>query len=104
MNFSWKNTPAAIRTALISAVLGFVVSCSSSSTRTVNGRLTECSYFDAGAALFGAVAIIAGLIGVAAAWKRTDDKPLMLVISIVSTCVGVIHILRGIGVIGGPCN
>lgn len=104
MNFSWSNTPAAIRTALVAAVLGFVVRCSSSSTSSRNGRLTECNYFDAGAALFGAVAIVAGLIGIAAAFRRNDDKALMLVISIVSTGIGVIHILRGVGAIGGPCN
>jgi hypothetical protein len=104
MNFSWKNTPAAIRTALIAAILGFVVRCSSSSTSSRNGRVTECSYFDGGAALFGAVAIVAGLMGVAASWRRKDDKVLMLVISIGSVGVGIVHILRGVGAIGGPCN
>lgn len=104
MNFSWKNTPASIRTALVAAILGFVVRCSSTTTSSRNGRLTECSYFDGGAVLFGAVAILSGLIGCVAATRRQDDKTLMLVISIVSVAVGVLHILRGVGTVGGACN
>ncbi|BAN03946.1 hypothetical protein [Ilumatobacter coccineus] len=104
MNFSWKNTPASIRTAMVSAILGFVVRCSSTTTSSRNGRLTECSYFDGGAAFFGVVAIITGLVGCVVAFKRTDDKTLMLVISIVSVGVGVLHVLRGVGTVGGACN
>lgn len=104
MNFSWRKTPASIRTAMVAAVLGFVVSCSSTTTSSRNGRLTECSYVDGGALILGALAVITGLVGVAASWRRTDDKVLMLVLSGVSIVAGVFHVLRGVGAVGGPCN
>ena len=104
MTFSWKNTPASIRTAMITAILGFVIRCSSTSTSSTNGRLNECSYTDGGALLFGGVTIIAGIAGIAAATQRKDDKALMIIISVVCVAVGVVHVLRGTGSIGGACN
>ena len=89
---------------MVFALLGFVVRCSSTSSSSRNGQLTECSYVDAGALLFGAASVVAGLIGVGASLRRTDDKALMLGISLVSVLVGIVHLMRGTGTIGGACN
>ena len=104
VKFSWKETPMAIRVAMICALLGFVARCSSTSSSTRNGRLTECTYVDGGALLFGGVTVVASLIGIAASLRRSEDKALMLGISIVTLLVGIVHLMRGTGTIGGACN
>ena len=104
MNLSWSTIPAAIKTGGIAALLGFFVSCSSTSTRSGPGGF-ECDYTDGAALLFGVVAIVGGLIGIAQCVRRKeDDRILLFVASLVIVGVGVVHILRGIGSVGGPCN
>ncbi len=104
-SLSWSETPAAIRTGGIAALLGFVISCNTSSSRTVNGAVVDCSYTDFGALVLGAVAIIGGLIGIGTCLKRTaDDRLLLIGASVVMIVLGVVHLLRGVGTIGGPCN
>ena len=104
MKFSWKETPMAIRVAMVCGLLGFIVRCSSTSSSSRNGRLTECSYFDGGAVLFGGVTVVASLIGIATSLGRSEDKALMLGLSIVSLLVGIVHLLRGFGTVGGACT
>ena len=103
-SLSWSSTPAAIRVAGVAALLGFVVRCSSTTSTTSNGRLVECSYTDAGALLAGIVAVVGGLVGVAASLRREEDRAVLIAVSVVSVALGVVHLLRGVGTIGGPCN
>ena len=104
MSITWSTTPAAIRVGAIAAILGFLLTIESTSSRTINGRLAECSYTNYGALLLGAIAIVAGLIGVAMAVKSTENRGLLIAIAAVTVAIGVLHILRGIGSVGGPCN
>ncbi len=103
-SLSWSSTPTAIRAAGIAALLGFVVRCSSTTSTRSNGRLVECSYTDAGALLAGVVAVVGGLVGIALSVRRTEDRAVLLAVSAVSVALGVVHLLRGVGTIGGPCN
>ena len=76
----------------------------STSSRTINGRLTECSYINFGALILGALAIVGGLVGVLVARKITENRGILIAIAAGSVAIGVLHILRGIGSVGGPCN
>jgi hypothetical protein len=104
MSLSWSTTPAVIRFAGVAAILGFVVTIESTSSRTINGRLAECSYTNFGALLLGALALVAGLVGVVAARKIVEQRTVLMAIAAGSALIGVLHILRGLGSIGGPCN
>ncbi len=104
MDISWGRTPGAIKVGGISAILGFVVSCSSTSVRQSNGSF-ECSYFDGGALLLGILAILGGLVGIATCVRRDeDDRTALLAASAVIVLVGIVHVLRGVGQVGGACN
>ncbi len=104
MSLSWSSTPAAIRGGAVAAILGFVISIESTSSRTINGRIAECSYTNFGALILGAVAILAGLVGVGVAIKVTENRGVLIAIAAASVALGVLHILRGVGTVGGPCT
>jgi predicted membrane channel-forming protein YqfA (hemolysin III family) len=105
MSLSWSTAPPAIRVGGIAAIAGFFASITTTSSRSVNGRLTECSYTDYGALIIGAVAILAGVVGFFAALSRKEeDRTVVLGVSIGIALVGVLHIMRGIGAVGGPCH
>ena len=92
-----------IRTAGIAAALGFVLTFETSSTRSSNGRLVECSYTNFGALLLGAIAIVTGLVGLIIARGESENRSALLGIAGVAVLVGVLHIFRGLGAVGGPC-
>ena len=102
-----KNVPKALWWGLAFGVLGFIVSISSSSSRTVNGVVTECSYTD----YFPLIAAIAcvgfgvsGLVqGFRAPRHRSVHPAVLLVFALVLGAFAVVHVLRGLGMIGGPC-
>ncbi len=99
---SVKQLPGVVKGAGICALLGFVISLSSSSSSTVNGTTVSCSHFDLAAVFFGGMAIVLGGAGL-----RTDTfgvaNTVPRIVSGVSIAVGVLHLLRGFGVIFGPC-
>lgn len=100
----WSSLSGASKAALIFAVLGFVISFTSLSTTSING-VSTCSYMDYGALLFGALAMLAGSAGVMGVRGLAPDvRNLNLAICVAADVVGVVHILRGIGMIGGPCG
>lgn len=100
----WSSLSGVSKAALIFAILGFVVSFTSLSSSTINGVRT-CSYMDYGALLFGALAMLAGSAGLMRVRDLAPDaRTLNLVICVAADVVGVIHILRGIGMVGGPCG
>lgn len=100
----WSSLSGVSKAALIFAILGFVVSFTSLSSSTINGVRT-CSYMDYGALLFGALAMLVGSAGLMRVRDLAPDaRTLNLVICVAADVVGVIHILRGIGMVGGPCG
>ena len=101
---SWSSLSGASKAALIFAILGFVVSFTTLSTSSINGIQT-CSYMDYGALLFGALAMLAGSSGLMRVRDLAPDiRNLNLAICAAADIVGVVHILRGIGMVGGPCG
>jgi hypothetical protein len=101
---SWSSLSGASKAALIFAVLGFVISFTTLSTSSINGVRT-CSYMDYGALLFGALAMLAGSSGLMRLRDLAPDaRSLNLVVCVAADVVGVAHILRGIGMVGGPCG
>ena len=100
----WSSLSGASKAALIFAVLGFVISFTTLSTTMSNGVRT-CSYMDYGALLFGALAMLAGSAGLMGVRGLAPDmRNLNLAICVAADVVGVVHILRGIGMVGGPCG
>lgn len=100
----WSSLSGASKAALIFAVLGFVISFTSTSQSTING-VSTCSHMDFAALILGGMTMLAASAGLlrirdAAAETRT----LNLAILVVADIVGVVHILRGIGMVGGPCG
>ncbi|MQA02931.1 MAG: hypothetical protein GEV07_09480 [Streptosporangiales bacterium] len=93
----------ALLTAVIGAVGGFVLSLSYSATSTTNGVLTSCTYVDAGPLLLAPVAAVAGLVAVVRC--RRPGRELHLEVGAGLLCVAIagLHVLRGLGIVGGPC-
>lgn len=101
---SWSSLSGASKAALVLAILGFVISFTTLSTSSVNG-VSTCSYMDYGALVFGALAMLAGSAGVMRVRDLAPDaRSLNLVVCVAADGVGVLHILRGIGMVGGPCG
>lgn len=91
---------------LICAALGFVA-ISFSSSRTVNGVVTDCSYFDLSPWVFGPIALVAGAKAVVAARRAGSAANRDLVLGAVAVVVGLVHLLRAGGVVdllsSSPC-
>lgn len=101
---SWSSLSGASKAALVFAVLGFVLSFTTLSTSSINGMST-CRYMDYGALLFGALAMLAGSSGLMGVRNlAAEARNLNIAVCIGADIVGVVHILRGIGMVGGPCG
>lgn len=101
MTFSDITGPA--RTAAIMAGLGFFISVTSFS-RSNMGGVYSCSFTDYGALFFGALAILFGGIAAArTAGGPSDAKGVNMALSLGALAIGLYHLLRGFGIIGGPC-
>ena len=86
---------------LLAGIIPFFASCSSQSTRTVNGRVVESSYFDLVAVVGGTIAALM------AVWVLTqldttapEDKVKRLGVFVVMLALGAFQVLRGFGMIG----
>ncbi|MGP9683345.1 hypothetical protein [Brachybacterium sp. AOP3-A1-3] len=104
---SLRDIPAALYTGLVIGVLGFVVSISSTATTTVNGVQTTCSYQDYGAMIAAAVCLVCAVAGIVQRRKHPYQYPvkqwIVIALAGVLTVLAVVHALRGLAVIGGPC-
>ena len=101
MTFSDITGPA--RTALIIAGVGFFITFDSYSSSTING-VRSCSYTDYAALVFGALAILFGAIAAGRTAGGPDDSRQMnMALSLGAVAIGGYHLLRGFGIIGGPC-
>lgn len=106
VNEAWRRTGMATKAALLIAALGFVISITSTSRVTTDGEVGQCTFIDAGALAAAAVTTVLALIGF---FQRPAgrDKPLpmpwRLGTLIVLLLVAGLHVLRGLGVVFGPC-
>jgi len=97
----WRELPGAAKTALICAVLGFVITIDSTTVKSSRGDV-NCSYTNISALGFGAAAGIAGVVALVLGAKRRHRAT--LVVGAVCVAVAVLHVLRGVGSVGGACN
>ena len=104
----WRQSPGALKVAVVAALLGFVVKTETTSYQSVNGALTDCSYTNWAGVLLGAFAIGAVIAAIARSRQQKPDQRLPTnVLAIVVALVGVVavyHIISGFGIVGGACN
>lgn len=102
-----RDVPIPLYVGLGIALLGFVVSISSLVTSSVNGQIQSCSYQDYGAILAAAACLLCAGLGIA----RRRSRPyryrvhpaVVYALAAVLVVFAVVHVLRGLGMIGGPC-
>lgn len=99
-SWSWKGLSTPARAALVLTILSYVVSLR---TTTISGA--DCSSQDFGALLFGIGAVGAGIAALAGAGNlSTQSNPTAArVVGAAAVLFGVVSVLRGVGMIGGPC-
>ena len=99
----WKDLSGSSKAALIFAVLGFVINLTSTTSSSVNG-VTTCSHTDFAALALGALTLLVASVGLT---RIRDLRPealnLNIAVLVAADIIGIVHILRGIGIIGGPC-
>ena len=95
-------TPSKVGLAL--CLVGFVFRLTCSSSTTENGELVSCSYFDAGALMIaGGILWCAGVTGSGLGAADEGEARFRRGVTAVLLAFAVLHALRGLGVIGGPC-
>ncbi|MBY6202194.1 hypothetical protein KUV65_12525 [Maritalea mobilis] len=99
---SYSDLTTLPKVALIVAILGFVFGVQTLTTSTVNG-VTQCSFIDYGALLFGAAGAFLGSLGEVKALSLVEGKLVNLMVSGAAVMIGIFNVLRGLGVIWGPC-
>lgn len=103
----WQDIPRAAKVGAIFGLIPFVVSFTSTQTSS-GGGITACSHMDIAALVGGAIALIAG---VAAFLPKRDamgpvqsaSMGIRLGSGLVVAALGAFQILRGLGMVGGPC-
>lgn len=102
---TWSRIPNAYKFGGAIAVLGFFVNVTSSSTTTKNGVETSSSYFNLAALIWGVIALVAAVAGILENRKAHPgarlSPPLLFGGAGVLAVLGVIHLLRAFGTIGG---
>jgi hypothetical protein len=91
--------------ALVACVLGSVFGFSSESRTVEDGVVTSCTYLDWFAIVAGGVAIFASSVATVDMVKRPASpfRVLGLGLAAVTTVVGMVHIARGLGIVGSSC-
>jgi hypothetical protein len=101
---NWRQLSGAAKAALVFAVLGFLLGFTTTNTTSING-VTTCSYMDYGALVFGALAMLAGSAGLMNLRSiAAEARNFNIAVLLGADLVGVLHVLRGIGMVGGPCG
>jgi hypothetical protein len=99
--------PRATKATIICGILGWILDLSFSSQTTANGVVTSCSHFGLGAVAFGVGGLVTGAQSMVLGLRdRVSEglKPRVIGIGIGGVAMALVHLLRGFGVILGPCN
>jgi hypothetical protein len=102
-SISLRPFPSMLEIAgIVAGIVPFVISMSSSSVQTVNGRVTSFSYSDPVAIGGGIVAALFGLVAAATLLRHTEPakRPLRILLCLALVGGGAFHILRGFGIAG----
>lgn len=97
----WRILEGSAKVTMACAALGFILSLHFTSVTSRNG-VTDCSHFDVAKFGLGAVAIIAGFATLREGIKTKDA--MLMGIAVLGFAFGALHLTRGLGIIGGPCN
>ena len=101
------DAPRSLWVGLVVGLLAFVLELTFSSTRTVNGAMVECSYFDAGALIAAGVCLLCGILAITSTLRRPHHFPMhagvVLGVSGFVLLLAVVHVLRAFGIVGGIC-
>lgn len=107
------DLPSPFRWGLGIGLVGFIVRMTSTSSRSVNGVVTECSFVDFAALLTAAACVLFAGVGAyewrrqrREHWTRTRPSPhggLALGAVLVLVLLAAVHLVRGLGMVGGPC-
>ena len=90
--------------AAVLAILSLVISVHLSSTSSVNGALTSCTYFDIAKVVLGGLAIVVGIGGVLSARRDISAaRNMNMAVPGIAAAVGAFSVLVGFGLILGPC-
>lgn len=84
------------------AIAAFVLSFNMTNSSTINGVYT-CSFIDYGKIIFGGLAIMIGGFGEVSALRLGETRMVNLLASGAATVAGIVAVLMGLGIIGGPC-
>jgi hypothetical protein len=101
----YANVPTKLEVAgLIIGGLAFAISFGKSSVETVNRRVVASSYFDSVAVLGGAMVLLIGLATLVTLIRKTAeiDRIKRIGLFLVLVVLGIVHLLRGFGVIFSP--
>jgi hypothetical protein len=96
-----QRLPTQAIVGLAPALVAFIVHFTTTRMVTSDGRLTSCSYVD-----FFAIGASIGLFYCAATtgWSEGRDDPLLRRVALLLIAFGILHLLRGVGMVGGPCG
>ncbi|WP_092502216.1 hypothetical protein [Agrococcus jejuensis] len=104
-----SHVPRAYWAALVVSALGFVVSMSSTTmgSPAAAGTVTACSFLDLGPLVAAAGSVALTLVALGERRRQHVDArasvPWVLTGVAVVAALAVVHVLRGLGVLGGPC-
>lgn len=102
-----QDVPSMLPVATVVGLIAFVVSIEASSVATVNGAVTACSYTDfaalGAAVLCGIAAVVGAIQRVSNPWTHRAAWWLVGAFVAVDLLLAGIHVLRGLGVVGGIC-
>lgn len=88
--------------AVVVALLGFVISVSSTSTSNIRG-VYSCTHIDYAAIALGGIALAMGGGAVLAGLRESQRRPLDLGAAGIAALIGVWHLLRGLNMVASPC-
>jgi len=99
----WKDLVGPAQAAIVCAILGFTPLRWTEQITVDAFGASVCRYNDVTAFMFGALGIAMAML---ALWhgRKSRNRTLNYSAGAVGLVFGVIHILRGLGYILGPCN
>ncbi|MCT2007651.1 hypothetical protein M3C74_06090 [Micrococcus lylae] len=104
---AWFGLPIPLVLGVGVGLLGFVITVSATTTRSVNDVVTVCRHTDFSAWLWAAATAVLGLVGLVHGMRENPNwtAPRWALWAMVAACavMAVLHVLRGLGLIGDPC-
>ncbi|MGH1415489.1 MAG: hypothetical protein ACRBB0_18520 [Pelagimonas sp.] len=98
----WHELTTVTKSAMLVAVLGFAIKLTSTGTVSANGT-TVCTHMDFAALCLGGLTMALASTGIFKARDLETGRALNLWLCLTAVAVGLLHLVRGLGIVGGPC-